>query len=45
LTIALYPGTFDPVTYGHIDIATRAAAMFERVVVAVYDAPPKQLVF
>ena len=34
---AVYPGRFDPVTNGHVDIAQRAAAMFQRVVVAVYD--------
>jgi pantetheine-phosphate adenylyltransferase len=42
---ALYPGTFDPIHNGHIDIATRAGALFEEVVVAVYDAPPKKLLF
>lgn len=42
---ALYPGTFDPMHFGHIDIATRAAALFDEVVVAVYDAPPKKLLF
>ncbi len=45
MTIALYPGSFDPVTRGHIDIAERAASLFEEVVVAVYDAPPKDLLF
>lgn len=45
MTVALYPGTFDPVHYGHIDIATRAAAMFERLVVGVYDRPLKNLLF
>jgi pantetheine-phosphate adenylyltransferase len=39
LAVAVYPGRFDPVTNGHLDIAQRAAAMFERVVVAVYDVP------
>jgi len=39
LAIAVYPGRFDPVTNGHLDITQRAAAMFERVVVAVYDVP------
>lgn len=34
-TTALYPGSFDPVTFGHLDIITRAAAMFETVVIAV----------
>lgn len=42
---ALYPGTFDPVTLGHLDVATRAARLFDRLVVGVYDAPPKNLLF
>jgi pantetheine-phosphate adenylyltransferase len=45
MTRALYPGTFDPIHNGHIDIATRASAMFSEVVFAVYDAPPKKLLF
>jgi pantetheine-phosphate adenylyltransferase len=36
---AIYPGTFDPVTFGHIDIVTRAAAVFDRVVVGVVGNP------
>lgn len=44
-TTAIYPGTFDPVTMGHIDIARRAAAIFDRVILAVYDTPAKTLVF
>jgi pantetheine-phosphate adenylyltransferase len=39
LAVAVYPGRFDPVTNGHLDITRRAAALFERVVVAVYDMP------
>ncbi|MBI4496369.1 MAG: pantetheine-phosphate adenylyltransferase [Chloroflexi bacterium] len=42
---AIYPGTFDPVTRGHVDIALRAAKLFDHVVIAVYDAPPKRLLF
>lgn len=42
---AIYPGSFDPVHNGHIDITTRAAALFDEMVVAVYDAPPKALMF
>jgi pantetheine-phosphate adenylyltransferase len=41
----LYPGSFDPVTNGHLDIATRAAAIFDRLIVAVFDTPAKNLLF
>ncbi len=39
MTIALYPGTFDPITYGHLDIAIRASRLFEKVVIGVYTNP------
>jgi pantetheine-phosphate adenylyltransferase len=39
LVVALYPGRFDPVTNGHLDIVRRAATLFDRLVVAVYDLP------
>lgn len=42
---ALYPGSFDPVTNGHIDVTVRAARLFDRVLVAVYDRPAKRLLF
>jgi len=42
---AVFPGTFDPIHYGHIDIAHRAARLFNEVVVAVYDRPLKSLLF
>ncbi|KPL74361.1 phosphopantetheine adenylyltransferase [Ornatilinea apprima] len=42
---AVFPATFDPIHYGHIDIAYRASKMFDEVVVAVYDKPLKNLVF
>ena len=42
---ALFPGTFDPIHFGHIDIANRASRLFDEVVVAVYDKPLKSLVF
>jgi len=45
LTIALYPGSFDPITYGHLDIATRAAEVFDEVVMGVFDTPQKNLLF
>ena len=45
MVIALYPGSFDPVTVGHLNIAARAARLFDRVVVAVYDTPSKNLLF
>lgn len=45
MTIAVYPGSFDPITNGHIDIATRAAKLFDKVIIAVYDTPNKRLLF
>jgi pantetheine-phosphate adenylyltransferase len=42
---AMFPGTFDPIHYGHIDIARRATRLFDEVVVAVYDRPLKSLMF
>ena len=42
---AVYPGRFDPATLGHVDIAQRAATMFDRVVVAVYDLQPGGCLF
>ena len=42
---ALYPGTFDPIHNGHINIALRATTLFDEVIVAIYDAPPKKLLF
>ncbi len=42
---AVYPGRFDPVTLGHVDIAQRAATMFDRVVVAVFDLEPGGCLF
>ena len=43
--IAVYPGSFDPLTNGHLDIAQRAARLFESLVVAVYAFPAKNLLF
>jgi pantetheine-phosphate adenylyltransferase len=42
---AVFPGTFDPIHFGHIDIAQRAARIFDEVVIAVYDKPLKTLLF
>jgi pantetheine-phosphate adenylyltransferase len=42
---AVYPGTFDPIHHGHIDIALRAACLFDELIVAVYDRPIKNLLF
>jgi pantetheine-phosphate adenylyltransferase len=39
--IAVYPGSFDPITYGHLDVVARAAAIFDRVVFAVLINPQK----
>ena len=39
MAVAVFPGRFDPVTNGHVDIAARAAGLFERLVVAVVDVP------
>ncbi|MCC7369946.1 MAG: pantetheine-phosphate adenylyltransferase [Chloroflexi bacterium] len=43
--LAIYPGTFDPVHNGHVDIARRAALLFDELIVAVYDRPAKSLLF
>ena len=45
MPIAVYPGTFDPVHMGHIDIASRAANLFDELVIGVYDWPMKGLLF
>lgn len=40
-TLALYPASFDPVTYGHVDVATRASHLFDELVVAAFHATSK----
>ena len=43
--VAVYPGTFDPITNGHIDLVHRAARLFDRVVVAIAESPHKTPAF
>jgi pantetheine-phosphate adenylyltransferase len=43
--IAVYPASLDPIHYGHIDIALRAARIFEEIIVAIYATPKKNLLF
>ena len=45
MILAVYPGSFDPIHRGHIDVAERAARIFERLIVAVYATPQKNLLF
>jgi pantetheine-phosphate adenylyltransferase len=45
LTVAIYPGTFDPITNGHLDIVARAAKLFDKVIIAIYEYPSKQILF
>ena len=45
MTTAIYPGAFDPITNGHLDITTRAAKLFDKVIIGVYDTPAKNILF
>jgi pantetheine-phosphate adenylyltransferase len=45
LTIAIYPGSFDPITNGHLDIVIRASRLFEKIVIAIFETPDKRLTF
>jgi pantetheine-phosphate adenylyltransferase len=45
MVIAVYPGTFDPLTYGHMDIIERAAALVDKLIVGIYENPAKQPLF
>lgn len=43
--VAVYPGTFDPITYGHIDVIKKSLKIFERIVIAVSDGANKNYLF
>lgn len=43
--IGVYPGTFDPVHFGHLDVAARAADLLDKLVIGVYDRPSKATLF
>ena len=45
MTTAVYPGSFDPITNGHLDIITRAAKLFDKLIIGVYDLPDKDVLF
>lgn len=45
MTIALYPGSFDPITNGHMDIARRASRIFDKLYVGIFSTPSKNLTF
>jgi pantetheine-phosphate adenylyltransferase len=45
LIIALYPGSFDPITNGHLDIATRASKLFDKTIIGIFATPEKRLMF
>ncbi|QCI24114.1 pantetheine-phosphate adenylyltransferase [Buchnera aphidicola (Macrosiphoniella sanborni)] len=44
-TIAIYPGTFDPITYGHLDIIVRATKMFNNIIIAIANNTKKKPIF
>ncbi len=43
--IAIYPGTFDPITFGHIDVIKKSLRLFEKIIVAVSDGENKKYLF
>lgn len=45
MTVAIYPGSFDPISSGHLDIVIRAANIFDKLIVGIYDTPAKTLLF
>jgi len=42
VTIAIYPGSFDPITNGHLDIAVRASRLFEKLIMGIYNSPSEK---
>ena len=42
---AVYPGSFDPLHNGHLDVVTRAAKLFDSLLIAIYETPPKNVLF
>jgi pantetheine-phosphate adenylyltransferase len=45
MVVGVYPGSFDPVTVGHVDVVQRAASLFDKVIVAVYGGSSKNVLF
>src|SRR5262245_36640832 len=45
MTVALYPGTFDPLTNGHLDLIKRSVRMFDKLIVAIFESPMKGPLF
>ena len=45
MTVAMFPGTFDPVTNGHLDLIRRSSRIFDKVVVVIFDNPMKKQLF
>ena len=45
MKIAVYPGTFDPITYGHIDVIKKALKLFDKIIVSVSDVSSKDYLF
>ena len=45
MTIAIYPGRFDPVTAGHLDIVSRASRLFDEIIIAVFEVPENRTMF
>lgn len=43
--LAVYPGTYDPFTIGHLDVLTRSAKLFDKVIIAVSNSPAKKPIF